>query len=43
MPRGEILCTPVGELRDMIACLQIAAGTASPVVEADMDELMNLR
>lgn len=38
----EILACPVGELSDMIACMQISNG-AQPKVYADMDDLMNVR
>ena len=38
MTRAEILSCPVGELRDMIACLQISHG-AEPVAYGDVDEL----
>lgn len=42
MSRSEILCCPVGEMSDMIACMQIANG-ARQKHYADMDELMNVR
>ena len=42
MTRAEILSCPIGELRDMIACLQITNG-AEPVVYGDVDDLMNIR
>lgn len=42
MSRREIMHCPVGEMKDMIACAQIAAG-ATPRKYADMDDLMNVR
>lgn len=42
MSRREILSCPVGEISDMISCMQIANG-AQPVEYADMDDLMNVR
>ena len=42
MSRNEILSCPIGEMRDMIACMQICNG-ASPVVYATMDDLANIR
>lgn len=38
MSRNEILSCPVGEMMDMIACLQITNG-AEPVVYGDVDDL----
>lgn len=42
MSREEILSCPIGEMRDMIACMQVANG-ANPVVYADIDDLAKLR
>lgn len=42
MNRAEILSTPVGEMSDMIACLQISNG-ANQKVYADVDDLMKVR
>ena len=42
MTRAEVLSCPVGELRDMIACLQISNG-AELVVYGDVDDLMAIR
>lgn len=30
MSRQEVLCTPLGEMEDMIACLAIYEGNAKP-------------
>lgn len=30
MTRQEIMCTPLGEMQDMIACLSIYEGLAEP-------------
>jgi hypothetical protein len=39
IPRRELLCMPLGELLDMIACYQIING-AKPKMEADDDEMI---
>lgn len=33
MTRQEILCTPIGEMQDMISCLAIYEGTAEQKIE----------
>ena len=47
MSKQEILVTPYGEMRDMIACLSIYNGTARQKIteSKDMtyDEVMNMR
>ncbi len=43
MSRAEILSCPVGEMRDMIACMQIANGTANPVTYGGLDDLASIR
>lgn len=42
MTRQEILSCPVGEMKDMIACQQIADG-AAPVEYASIDDLEEVR
>lgn len=42
MSRREILHCPVGEMFDLIACMQIHNG-AKPKVYADVDELMAIQ
>lgn len=42
MGRFETLSCPVGEMLDMVACLQISNG-APPKIYGDVDDLMNLR
>lgn len=45
MSKQEILVTPFGEMRDMIACLSIYQGTAKPgaVKKWTFDEAISLR
>lgn len=42
MDREEILSCPIGELYDMIACMQICNG-ARPKVYGDIDDLAAIR
>lgn len=42
MSRAEILSCPIGEISDLIACLQIANG-AKQKTYAEVDDLMNVR
>lgn len=39
MTRGEVACTPIGEMGDLVACYQIFNG-ATPRGEADDDEMI---
>lgn len=46
MSRQEILCTPLGEMRDMISCLAIYEGMARPAKKKkkmSYDEVMEMR
>ena len=43
MGRAEILSCPVGEMRDMIACYEIAEGSAHPKVYGDLDDLEKIQ
>lgn len=46
MSRQEIICTPLGEMLDMIACLAIYEGTAKPKKKRKKwayDDAINLR
>lgn len=42
MSRDETLSCPIGEISDLIACLQISKG-AKQKVYADVDDLMKVR
>lgn len=44
MGKQEILCTPYGEMLDMIACLSIYEGNAKPKKpKMTMEEFMKLK
>lgn len=42
MSRREILACPIGEMQDMIACMQIVNG-ATPQTYAELDDLEKVR
>lgn len=42
IPRAELDCMPFGELRDMIACRQIAYGAKEKFVPDDEDMIPDL-
>lgn len=40
IPRAELDCMPFGELRDMIACYQIANGAEEKIVVQDDEDMI---
>ena len=40
MGKQEILCTPIGEMHDMIACLSISNGTSQQKIRTSMQDLL---
>lgn len=40
MGKQEILCTPIGEMYDMIACLSISNGSSQQKVKTTMQDLL---
>ena len=43
MTRNETMCTPVGEMLDLLACRAIAAGEAEQVIYCEVDDLARIR
>lgn len=43
MTTSEVLCTPVGEMRDQLTCRSIASGQEEQVVYCEVDDLAAIK